>query len=813
MPSPLICIDWWRLILDEAQKIDKPTANAAKVCLRLTSEIKWCVTGTPISHGVTEDLYGLLLFLNVSPYDNKKSFQHVACSDLNRLKHILKDITWRSTKKNPLVRSQMGVPEQIQIEVKLQLSSIEKHFYDRQLEKTLVATSDFTSSSISKKKGNNAALQVQRLRAACCHPQVGSQGLMRLNSSKRGKKKNNKDNMSSAATGGENEGILTMNQILDRLIDDAKTKCEEIQRVVIMHSNALASLFRLKMEAKTRQDYARYIASDDDDDEKKLLKKSIDLYMKSLEMTKANAKPSKVIGEAILSGCSAFQCTSEDNQNILVGGRGILEWHMKDSGININTTTTTADETDGNTTQQQLWCRFDFDGPAKKLVSIRARSMLASSDKDNTIIIQPKKCVFQVSLSGVGFVDVCTLEFPSSAAGADGTQQQEYNNIISSSSTTSFTDWISIPKFRTKSSKNWRFLILSYHPIDPQVQAKTTTTTTATASSSSSTTTKNNTSQQKPQKLGIEIQLFEPEIASDDLQEMHISHNASLTYNANLQLSSNSTESPQKEIQAMKDKLLNMQKESERLEKLYLNAAHSIHTTAKFRLQEQSTTTTPNISGDDDYFDNKWWSDFISFTLIRDRQEFNPRVIFAQIQQDLFDNTDSLKRLGVKSIPSSVHDLNGLHAVILMKIQKHDISKHDFCRTLNKVRALSKSPADRDILDNSTCERCRKDWYQTGPVCQHCILEEDLLKLEEELNDPLLNLLFRSLSRYLLRNTTASSSYDPQSKNGTNVSSNNSSSVLGLIQEKAKKFFKCQEAKRKQVFAAKLGECLVMCFI
>ncbi len=64
-PSPLAAVRWWRVCLDEAQMVESSTAAAAKMALRLHTVHRWCVSGTPIWKGQLDDLYGLLVFLQV----------------------------------------------------------------------------------------------------------------------------------------------------------------------------------------------------------------------------------------------------------------------------------------------------------------------------------------------------------------------------------------------------------------------------------------------------------------------------------------------------------------------------------------------------------------------------------------------------------------------------------------------------------------------------------------------------------------------------------------------------------------------------
>ena len=174
LPSPLTSVKWWRICLDEAQRVEVPTAASAKMARKLITDRKWCISGTPIGRGRLDDLYGLLLFLSVKPFDEKRFFSNsfdLSHGDaLGRLSHLLKNIMWRSTKENKSVRRQMGIPDQEEIRVILQFSSVEKFFYDRQYDITSKAVNSWT-----EKMGPNwLSHSLQKLRAACCHPQVGT---------------------------------------------------------------------------------------------------------------------------------------------------------------------------------------------------------------------------------------------------------------------------------------------------------------------------------------------------------------------------------------------------------------------------------------------------------------------------------------------------------------------------------------------------------------------------------------------------------------------------------------------------------------
>ena len=104
--------------MDEAQRVEVPTAKSAIMARKLITDRRWCVSGTPIGRGRLDDLYGLLLFLSFKPFDDKRwftsSFVRSQGDALKRLSHLLKRIMWRSTKANRLVCEQMGIPEQIE---------------------------------------------------------------------------------------------------------------------------------------------------------------------------------------------------------------------------------------------------------------------------------------------------------------------------------------------------------------------------------------------------------------------------------------------------------------------------------------------------------------------------------------------------------------------------------------------------------------------------------------------------------------------------------------------------------------------------
>jgi len=60
-------VHWWRVVLDESQKVQTPSTVIARSCVELSRVHSWLMSGTPVGN-VVEDLLGQLLFLGVEPY-------------------------------------------------------------------------------------------------------------------------------------------------------------------------------------------------------------------------------------------------------------------------------------------------------------------------------------------------------------------------------------------------------------------------------------------------------------------------------------------------------------------------------------------------------------------------------------------------------------------------------------------------------------------------------------------------------------------------------------------------------------------------
>uniref|UniRef100_A0A7S4JPA2 Helicase C-terminal domain-containing protein n=1 Tax=Odontella aurita TaxID=265563 RepID=A0A7S4JPA2_9STRA len=783
VPSPLTSIDWWRVCLDEAQRIETPTAASARMALQLSARHRWCVSGTPVGRGKLDDLFGLLLFLGARPFGDKRWFQ--ACFSLRhrgamgRIGHVLSDMLWRSTKSNDVVRRQMGVPEQVEKKVYLQLSSVEKHFYKQQLEKTIEVKNERDAvggrKATKRRKDKYDGLlsqQIHRLRAACCHPQVGTSGIRRIN--KRGRKGqrtgSNDDSFSP------NARVLSMDQILDRLVTDAKKKCEESQRIAILHTNGLASLGRLKVEAKK-------FGRPDSQPDAVLLQQSVKSYLDNLHLMDENATPTSALGEATLLGCVGFR----PSRKVVRDGHAVLDW-QRSNACGRSTETAPA------------WARFEFEeGFSKRItaLSVRCLEKLPGDLEAGPLIapmwniLKPRNCVLQAGVESLGgsFVDVYGFDLPAGDSEGSAADNWEY-----------FSGFIS------GKSKSWRIVINSYH---------------------------NDFSSDPIENIyiGLEVRLMEDEVATDSFQRMHTLHNVSLALSSLMQCDENVCEqqvyigdqvSGAPTVQDAVDKLETMTEESQKLEKVYMERAVNVHRASQLKLAEamkerdnckhdlevtmhtishlfNSFGTRSKVHEGDTGIGDTWFEDFLS--LMHLRGSTNQRHSLCElVHKDLTDFYETFveaKELETMRVRSnrfpSFNDVDGLHMAFNLRMHNDEVTFSP-CAHLEPVELVSKlspSPALQEIHENSCCQKCRADWNQTGPVCSHCKLEDELVRSQMQVNDPELMCVLKSMAKWLKGKQAEGSNFDHQ--------------LIVALNARASKFFDLHDKTRKVVDNAKLA--------
>ncbi|KKA27636.1 hypothetical protein TD95_001739 [Thielaviopsis punctulata] len=209
--APVGClgVKWWRVVLDEAHTIKNRNAKATKACCALTSEFRWCLTGTPMQNNLDE-LQSLVCFLRIRPYDDLREWRenidkpmkngkgHIAIRRLHSLlrcfmKRRTKDILKEEGALQPGGKAALdaarekGVAEgkpaggsvanstgfrvtQRRIQpISTTFTPAEKRFYDR-----LEDRADRSMQRMLEGKLNyaNALVLLLRLRQACNHPKL-----------------------------------------------------------------------------------------------------------------------------------------------------------------------------------------------------------------------------------------------------------------------------------------------------------------------------------------------------------------------------------------------------------------------------------------------------------------------------------------------------------------------------------------------------------------------------------------------------------------------------------------------------------------
>lgn len=104
--GPLMDIHWYRVVLDEAQNIRNAKTRASCAVTHIISDIRWCLTGTPLINGLN-DAFGLLRFIQHRPFGEWESFRNMIQGSnddvaAKRVQAALAGVLFRRTKESTL---------------------------------------------------------------------------------------------------------------------------------------------------------------------------------------------------------------------------------------------------------------------------------------------------------------------------------------------------------------------------------------------------------------------------------------------------------------------------------------------------------------------------------------------------------------------------------------------------------------------------------------------------------------------------------------------------------------------------------------
>jgi E3 ubiquitin-protein ligase SHPRH len=218
--SPLVRIDWWRVVLDEAQMVESGVSNSAKVARLIPRRNAWAVSGTPLRRDV-KDLYGLLHFLHYEPYSQSlKVFDRLVSEYRPVFKRILGQIALRHTKVQ--ICDELRLPPQKRVIITVPFSAIEEQHYGQLFQQMCdecfvdrngaPVTHDFDPESpfiVDRMR-----TWLMRLRQTCLHPEVGGRNRRAL---------------------GAGEGPLrTVAQVLETMIEHNEITMRDEERQLIL---------------------------------------------------------------------------------------------------------------------------------------------------------------------------------------------------------------------------------------------------------------------------------------------------------------------------------------------------------------------------------------------------------------------------------------------------------------------------------------------------------------------------------------------------------------------------------------------------
>lgn len=175
--SPILEVRWWRCVLDEAQEVESTVTRCAQMASRIEAVHRWCVTGTPIGKRGLEDLYGLMLFLRLRPFNDAGCWRWCVQTPFEEgegraLISLLRTMLWRHSKRH--IQSELQLPELREEVVDIKLSAVERAHYDRVFRR--VQNVVFSESKQDGISDGDAVSRLEPLRVACCIPAAATPG-------------------------------------------------------------------------------------------------------------------------------------------------------------------------------------------------------------------------------------------------------------------------------------------------------------------------------------------------------------------------------------------------------------------------------------------------------------------------------------------------------------------------------------------------------------------------------------------------------------------------------------------------------------
>ncbi|KNZ76960.1 hypothetical protein J132_10908 [Termitomyces sp. J132] len=180
----LFQVEFFRIILDEAQSIRNRRTRTSRAVTDLQATYRWCLTGTPIVNSLV-DAYGYLRFLKVRPwYDWENFHRHIGSLEkrkphlaLSRLQAIITTFLLRRMKDTTMDGKRLiELPEKKVSLVKLQFSEEERDIYKMVEAGAQANFNRFLRAGTVLKNYTQVLVLLLRLRQICSHPSLVQEG-------------------------------------------------------------------------------------------------------------------------------------------------------------------------------------------------------------------------------------------------------------------------------------------------------------------------------------------------------------------------------------------------------------------------------------------------------------------------------------------------------------------------------------------------------------------------------------------------------------------------------------------------------------
>ncbi|KAJ6778734.1 TRANSCRIPTION TERMINATION FACTOR 2-RELATED [Salix koriyanagi] len=182
--EPLMKIEWWRVILDEAHVITKKANEMqSQELIKLTARRRWAVTGSPIQNG-SFDSSSLMKFLRLHPLSTEYYWQnllqkHLANGDekgFSLLQELMATISLRRIRDKVSV----GLPSKTKETVSFELSEEERELYNQMEADSRNVVGYFITANKLRSRYMSVLFSVIQLRQLCSDSALCSMDLRSL---------------------------------------------------------------------------------------------------------------------------------------------------------------------------------------------------------------------------------------------------------------------------------------------------------------------------------------------------------------------------------------------------------------------------------------------------------------------------------------------------------------------------------------------------------------------------------------------------------------------------------------------------------